>query len=140
MPSQSRVVVIGGGITGCAVLYHLAKMGWRDVILLERKELTSGSSWHAAGSLFSLTAPVGAAVLQRYTRELYRVIEVEGEFHRGDVIAVRNQQGQAIARGLANYASSEARLIARKASSEIESVLGFAHEPEMIHRDNLVLA
>ena len=68
------------------------------------------------------------------------VIEVEGEFHRGDVIAVRNQQGQAIARGLANYASSEARLIARKASSEIESVLGFAHEPEMIHRDNLVLA
>ena len=79
MQSQARVVVVGGGITGCAVLYHLAKMGWRDVILLERKELTSGSSWHAAGSLFSLTSPTGAAVLQRYTRELYPVIEVEGE-------------------------------------------------------------
>ena len=68
------------------------------------------------------------------------MVEVVGEFHRGDVIAVRNRQGQDVARGLANYASSEARLIARKASSEIESVLGFTTEPEMIHRDNLVLA
>ncbi len=68
------------------------------------------------------------------------LVEVVGEFHRGDVIAVRNLQGQDVARGLANYASSEARLIARKASTEIEAVLGFANEPEMIHRDNLVLA
>ena len=66
--------------------------------------------------------------------------EVVGEFHRGDVIAVRNNQGQDVARGLANYASSEARLIARKPSSEIEKLLGFVGEPEMIHRDNLVLA
>jgi glutamate 5-kinase len=56
------------------------------------------------------------------------------------VIAVRSSQGQDIARGLANYASSEARLIARKASNEIEDVLGFVLESEMIHRDNLVLA
>ena len=66
--------------------------------------------------------------------------EVVGDFHRGDVIAVRNQQGQDVARGLANYASSEARLIVRKASSDIEAALGFSNEPEMIHRDNLVLA
>lgn len=66
--------------------------------------------------------------------------EVVGDFHRGDVIAVRNQQGQDVARGLANYASSEARLIVRKASSDIEVALGFSNEPEMIHRDNLVLA
>jgi dimethylglycine dehydrogenase len=79
LQNQARVVVIGGGITGCAVLYHLAKMGWRDVVLLERKELTSGSSWHAAGSLFSLTTPSSAATLQRYTRELYSIIEQEGE-------------------------------------------------------------
>ena len=65
--------------------------------------------------------------------------EVVGDFHRGDVIAVRNQQGQDVARGLANYASSEARLIVRKASSDIEAALGFSNEPEMIHRDNLVL-
>jgi len=67
------------------------------------------------------------------------VVEVVGEFHRGDVIAVRNAQGQDVARGLANYASSEARLIARKPSSDIEGVLGFIVDPSMIHRDNLVL-
>jgi len=68
------------------------------------------------------------------------VVEVEGEFHRGDVIAVRNTAGAEIARGLSNYASTEARLIARKPSSQIEGLLGFANEPELIHRDNLVLA
>jgi dimethylglycine dehydrogenase len=73
----ARVVVIGGGVTGCAVLYHLAKMGCRDVVLLERKELTSGSSWHAAGGLFALTSPSNAAVLQKYTIELYPQLEVE---------------------------------------------------------------
>jgi len=68
------------------------------------------------------------------------IVEVKGDFHRGDVIAVRSLQGQEIARGLANYSSSEARLIARKPSSEFERLLGFSAEPEMIHRDNLVLA
>ena len=52
METSARVVVIGGGIVGCSVLYHLAKNGWSDVTLLERQELTSGSSWHAAGGLF----------------------------------------------------------------------------------------
>ena len=66
--------------------------------------------------------------------------EVQGEFVRGDVIAVRDKAGIEIARGLANYAASEARLIARKPSSEFERLLGFTGEPEMIHRDNLVLA
>ncbi len=65
--------------------------------------------------------------------------EVVGDFHRGDVIAVRGPDGLDIARGLANYASSEARLIARHASSEITRLLGYSAEPEMIHRDNLVL-
>jgi glutamate 5-kinase len=64
---------------------------------------------------------------------------VDGDFSRGDVIAVRDMAGLEIARGLANYASSEARLICRKASSEIEKILGYAAEPEMIHRDNMVL-
>jgi len=65
---------------------------------------------------------------------------VDGDFSRGDVIAVRDITGLEIARGLANYASSEARLICRKASSEFEKVLGYAAEPEMIHRDNMVLS
>ena len=77
MDSHARVVVIGGGVTGCAILYHLAKMGWTDVVLLERKELTSGSSWHAAGSLFALTSPSNAAILQKYTIELYPKLEAE---------------------------------------------------------------
>ena len=68
------------------------------------------------------------------------IVEVQGEFHRGDVIAVRGADGAELARGLANYSSSEARLIARKASSEFEKLLGYTAEPEMIHRDNLVLA
>jgi glutamate 5-kinase len=68
------------------------------------------------------------------------IVDVHGEFHRGDVIAVRSATGLEIARGLANYSSSEARLIARKPSSEFERLLGFTGEPEMIHRDNLVLA
>ncbi|MBX3604169.1 MAG: glutamate 5-kinase [Piscinibacter sp.] len=67
------------------------------------------------------------------------VVEVRGEFHRGDVIAVRGPDGAEIARGLANYGSAEARLIARKPSSEFERLLGYSAEPEMIHRDNLVL-
>ncbi len=68
------------------------------------------------------------------------MVEVLGDFHRGDVIAVRNLRGEDIARGLANYASSEARLLVRRPSAEIEARLGFVNEPEIIHRDNLVLA
>ncbi|MGM9426770.1 glutamate 5-kinase [Hydrogenophaga sp. MI9] len=66
--------------------------------------------------------------------------EVTGEFSRGDVIAVRDPMGNEIARGLANYASSEARLLCRKSSADFERLLGYAAEPEMIHRDNLVLS
>lgn len=67
------------------------------------------------------------------------VVEVQGEFVRGDVIAVKSAAGEGIARGLANYSAAEARLIARKPSTQIESLLGYANEPEMIHRTNLVL-
>lgn len=67
------------------------------------------------------------------------MLQVEGDFSRGDVIAVRDEAGQEIARGLANYASAEARLLCRKPSAEFERLLGYAAEPEMLHRDNLVL-
>ena len=78
--TSARVVVIGGGVVGCSILYHLAKAGWRDVVLLERDELTSGSSWHAAGSLFSLTSPSNASVLQKYAIDLYgRLGEESGQ-------------------------------------------------------------
>ena len=67
------------------------------------------------------------------------MVQVEGDFSRGDVIAVKGPDGTEIARGLANYASAEARLLCRKPSSEFEKLLGYAAEPEMLHRDNLVL-
>ncbi|MEJ1161263.1 GcvT family protein [Prosthecomicrobium sp. N25] len=75
MKSSARVVVIGGGVVGCSVLYHLTKRGWRDVMLIERAELTAGSTWHAAGGFHTLNGDPNVAKLQQYTVELYREIE-----------------------------------------------------------------
>ena len=75
MKSHARVVVIGGGVVGCSVLYHLAKAGWTDAMLLERKELTSGSTWHAAGGCHTINGDPNVAKLQQYTIELYKEIE-----------------------------------------------------------------
>jgi dimethylglycine dehydrogenase len=75
MKSHARVAVIGGGIVGCSVLYHLTKLGWQDVALLERKELTAGSSWHAAGGFHALNGDPNVARLQAYTIATYREIE-----------------------------------------------------------------
>ena len=75
MKDQARVVVIGGGVVGCSILFHLAKMGWKDVILLERDELTSGSSWHAAGSFHTISSDPNVSKLQDYTINLYKEIE-----------------------------------------------------------------
>ena len=68
-------MVIGGGVVGCSVLYHLTKMGWSDVMLLERSELTSGSTWHAAGGFHTLNSDTNMAALQGYTIRLYRELE-----------------------------------------------------------------
>lgn len=75
MKSQARVVVIGGGVVGCSVLYHLTKRGWTDVLLVERSELTSGSTWHAAGGFHTLNGDPNVARLQAYTVSLYKEIE-----------------------------------------------------------------
>ncbi|MCP3732728.1 FAD-dependent oxidoreductase [Sphingomonas sp. MG17] len=75
MKSHVRVAVIGGGVVGCSILYHLTKLGWTDVALIERKELTAGSSWHAAGGFHALNSDPGIAALQSYTIRLYKEIE-----------------------------------------------------------------
>ncbi|MDZ7748476.1 MAG: FAD-dependent oxidoreductase [Halofilum sp. (in: g-proteobacteria)] len=75
MQSQARVVVIGGGVVGASVLYHLTKFGWSDVMLIERSELTSGSTWHAAGGFHTINADTNMAALQGYTIRLYRELE-----------------------------------------------------------------
>ncbi|MER8386368.1 FAD-dependent oxidoreductase [Mesorhizobium sp. M1428] len=75
MKSHAKAVVIGGGVVGCSVLYHLAKAGWTDIMLIERSELTSGSSWHAAGGFHTLNGDPNVAKLQAYTVQLYKEIE-----------------------------------------------------------------
>ena len=75
MKSHAQVVVIGGGVVGASVAYHLTKGGWKDVVLIERSELTSGSTWHAAGGMHTLNGDPNVAKLQQYTINLYKEIE-----------------------------------------------------------------
>ncbi|MCR9124622.1 MAG: FAD-dependent oxidoreductase [Rhodobacteraceae bacterium] len=77
LPSQARVVIIGGGVIGCSVAYHLTQLGWRDVVLLERKQLTSGTTWHAAGLIAQLRATANMTRLAKYSQELYGGLEAE---------------------------------------------------------------
>jgi 4-methylaminobutanoate oxidase (formaldehyde-forming) len=84
LPSRARVVVVGGGIIGCSVAYHLAHMGWKDVVLLERDRLTSGTTWHAAGLMvtFGSTSETSTE-MRKYTRDLYSRLEAETEQSTG---------------------------------------------------------
>ena len=96
MKLQTRVAVIGGGVVGCSVLYHLTKLGWSDVMLLERSELTSGSTWHAAGGFHTLNGDTNMAALQGYTIRLYKELEEItgmscGLHHVGGVTLADNQ-------------------------------------------------
>jgi glycine cleavage system aminomethyltransferase T/glycine/D-amino acid oxidase-like deaminating enzyme len=77
LPTQARVVIIGGGVVGCSVAYHLTKLGWQDVVLLERKQLTSGTTWHAAGLIAQLRATANMTRLAKYSQELYGSLEAE---------------------------------------------------------------
>jgi 4-methylaminobutanoate oxidase (formaldehyde-forming) len=77
VPSHARVVIIGGGVIGCSVAYHLTKLGWKDVVLLERKQLTSGTTWHAAGLIAQLRATANMTKLAKYSQELYGNLEAE---------------------------------------------------------------
>ncbi|MEM8871763.1 MAG: FAD-dependent oxidoreductase, partial [Pseudomonadota bacterium] len=77
IPTSARVVIIGGGVIGCSVAYHLTKLGWEDVVLLERKQLTSGTTWHAAGLIAQLRASINMTRLARYSQELYGNLEAE---------------------------------------------------------------
>ena len=71
IPKKSRAIIIGGGVSGCSVAYHLAKLGWKDIILLERKKLTSGTTWHAAGLIGQLRNSQNMTRLAKYSADLY---------------------------------------------------------------------
>ena len=77
LPTQARIVIIGGGVIGCSIAYHLSKLGCQDVVLLERKQLTSGTTWHAAGLLTTLRDTETQTRLAKYTQDLYRKLEAE---------------------------------------------------------------
>lgn len=77
LPKQANVVIIGGGVIGCSIAYHLSKLGWNDVVLLERQQLTSGTTWHAAGLVGQLRTSINMTKLAKYTSELYRGLEDE---------------------------------------------------------------
>ncbi len=96
MKSHTRVVVIGGGVVGCSVLYHLTKLGWSDVTLIERSDLTSGSTWHAAGGFHTINGDTNMAALQGYTIRLYKELEAItgmscGLHHVGGVTLADNE-------------------------------------------------
>jgi len=78
MPARAQVVIVGGGVIGCSVAYHLTKLGWRDVVLLERAQLTAGTTWHAAGLVVTGTFATETTInMSKYSRDLYARLEEE---------------------------------------------------------------
>jgi dimethylglycine dehydrogenase len=97
MRSEAQAVVIGGGVIGCSILYHLTKLGWSDVVLLERDELTSGSTWHAAANIHGLHDSTNISRIQHYTMTLYNALEEEtgqscGVFQPGSLYLAQTEE------------------------------------------------
>src|SRR3954447_24186957 len=98
LPTHARVIIVGGGIVGASIAYHLAKLGWNDVVLLERNQLTSGTTWHAAGLIGQLRATANLTRLAKYSAELYATLEQEtGEptgFRQHGSISLARHEGR----------------------------------------------
>ncbi len=149
MKSHARVVVIGGGVVGCSILYHLTKFGWTDVVLVERSELTSGSTWHAAGGMHTINGDPNVAKLQKYTVELYKEIEAYSgqdiglHMTSGLMLAATNERfdwfKSLLAKG--KYAGGEARLVSAEEAHEMMPLLdpkefvGAVFDPHEGHLD-----
>ncbi|MDJ0627338.1 MAG: FAD-dependent oxidoreductase [Rhodobacter sp.] len=131
MKSQAKVVVIGGGVVGCSVLYHLARAGWTDALLLERSELTSGSTWHAAGGMHTINGDPNVAKLQQYTIDLYKEIEelsgqATGVHLTGGVMLAATEERLDWLKGLVakgRYLGIEAELISPDEARDIMPLL-----------------
>ena len=105
LPSHAHVVIVGGGVVGASIAYHLTKLGWRDIALIERKRLTSGTTWHAAGLVGQLRATANLTRLAQYTTSLYASLEAEtgqatGFMQRGSIsIATSKARLEELMRG-----------------------------------------
>src|SRR5687768_1661635 len=111
VPSHARVVVVGGGIAGCSVAYHLTKLGWTDVVLLERRDISCGTTWHAAGLVGQLRATQNLTRLAKYGGDLYETLEAEtgqatGFRRPGSVSLARNAERFVELKRLASMARS----------------------------------
>ncbi|MEM7631749.1 MAG: FAD-dependent oxidoreductase [Pseudomonadota bacterium] len=143
LPTSARVVIIGGGVIGCSVAYHLTKLGWTDVVLLERKALTSGTTWHAAGLIAQLRATANMTKLAKYSQELYGDLEAEtgvatGFKRVGSITAaltherleeLHRQAAMARAFGVDVEEISPAEVKARYAHLNIDDVTGGVYLP-----------
>ena len=86
LPSSAKVVIIGGGVAGCSVAYHLAKFGWKDIVLLERDQLTSGTTWHAAGLIGQIGSSATITKLRNHSLNLYKELEKETGLSTGFLV------------------------------------------------------
>jgi len=98
IPNGAKVVVIGGGVIGCSVAYHLAKFGWKDTILLERDQLTSGTTWHAAGLVSQLGPSAAITKIRKYSLDLYKELEKKMDLSSGlklnGALSIATKQGR----------------------------------------------
>jgi 4-methylaminobutanoate oxidase (formaldehyde-forming) len=143
LPTKARAVIVGGGISGCSVAYHLAKLGWTDVVLLERRQLTCGTTWHAAGLIGQLRASRNMTRLAKYSAELYVRLEAEtgiatGMRQNGSItVALTEARREEICRqaslarafGVEVHEMSPAEVKASYAHLRVEDVVGAVHLP-----------
>jgi dimethylglycine dehydrogenase len=135
MKSSARAVVIGGGVVGASVLYHLAKIGWTDVMLIEKSELTSGSTWHAAGGMHTFNGEANISRLQKYTIDLYREIEaLSGQscgLHANGGLMLAATQGELDSLKLicsrARYLGMETRMISLEEAQRLNPLIDTRH-------------
>ncbi|MEO0702517.1 MAG: FAD-dependent oxidoreductase [Pseudomonadota bacterium] len=149
MKTSAQVVVIGGGVVGCSVLYHLTKLGWSDVMLIERSELTSGSTWHAAGGFHTLNGDTNMAALQGYTIRLYRELEEItgmscGLHHVGGITLadtperfdmLKAERAKHRYMGLETELLSPSEIAARAELVNVEGIIGGLYDPLDGHLD-----
>ena len=131
LPIQAQVVIIGGGVIGCSVAYHLTKLGWSDIVLLERRELTCGTTWHAAGLVGQLRATKNMTILAQYTSEQYATLEEEtgqatGFKQNGSIsVAPDKERFEELKRGasMAKCFGLEVEVITPREAGEMHSIL-----------------